>query len=128
MLDWLDYIDKQLFLFLNSLNSPLSDRMWYLITNIPTWIPLYILLLFFVIKVFKKDSIYLIAGLLLVILCSDQLTSAFMKPFFGRLRPCHDAEIGQLVHVVKKCGGQFGFASGHSANSFGIAICPISSI
>jgi undecaprenyl-diphosphatase len=24
--------------------------------------------------------------------------------------------------VVKKCGGQFGFASGHAANSFGIAM------
>jgi hypothetical protein len=53
---------------------------------------------------------------------SDQFTSSFMKPFFERLRPCHDFEIGQLVHVVKKCGGQFGFASGHSANSFGIAM------
>ena len=122
MLDWLDYIDKQLFLFLNSLNSPLSDWVWHLITSIPTWIPFYILLLFFVIKVFKKDSIYLIVSILLVILCSDQFTSSFMKPFFGRLRPCHDDEIGQLVHIVKKCGGQFGFASGHSANSFGIAI------
>lgn len=122
MLDWLDYIDKQLFLFLNSLNSPLSDWVWHLITSIPTWIPFYILLLFFIIKVFKKDSIYLIVGILLVILCSDQFTSSFMKPFFGRLRPCHDDEIGQLVHIVKKCGGQFGFASGHSANSFGIAM------
>jgi undecaprenyl-diphosphatase len=72
--------------------------------------------------VFKKDSLYLIMGILLVILASDQFTSSFMKPFFERLRPCHDLEIGQLVHVVKKCGGQFGFASGHSANSFGIAM------
>ncbi len=122
MLDWLDQIDKQIFLFLNAFNSPFSDQLWYLITNIPSWIPFYMLLLFFVIKVFKKDSIYLIGGILLVILCSDQFTSSFMKPFFGRLRPCHDDEIGQLVHIVKKCGGQFGFASGHSANSFGLAM------
>ena len=45
-----------------------------------------------------------------------------MKPFFERPRPCHSFEIGHLVHVANKCGGQYGFASGHSANSFGIAI------
>lgn len=122
MLDWIDHIDKQIFLYFNSLHSPLSDQIWIWITNIPTWIPLYVLLLFFVIKIFKTDSLYIIAGLLLVILASDQFTSSFMKPFFARLRPCHDLEIGHLVHVAKKCGGQFGFASGHAANSFGIAI------
>lgn len=122
MLDWLDHIDKQIFLFINSFHSQLSDQIWIWITNIPSWIPLYILLLVFMIIVFKKDSIYIIAGLILVIIVSDQFTSTFMKPFFGRLRPCHDLKIGNLVHVVNKCGGKFGFASGHSANSFGIAM------
>lgn len=122
MLAWLDHIDKQIFLYINSFHSPLSDQLWLWITNIPTWIPLYILLLIILIKIFKKDSVYLIVGLLLVILASDQFTSSFMKPFFGRLRPCHNLEIGYLVHVAKKCGGQFGFASGHAANSFGIAM------
>ncbi|MCK5103428.1 MAG: phosphatase PAP2 family protein, partial [Cyclobacteriaceae bacterium] len=75
-----------------------------------------------VIKVFKKDSVYLIIGILFVILASDQFTSSFMKPFFGRLRPCHDPGIGYLVHIANTCGGQFGFASGHAANSFGIAM------
>jgi undecaprenyl-diphosphatase len=122
MLDWLDHIDKEIFLYINSFHSPLSDQIWIWITNIPSWIPLYLLLLFIVIKVFKKDSVYIIIGLILVILASDQFTSSFMKPFFGRLRPCHDPEIGYLVHIAKKCGGQFGFASGHAANSFGIAM------
>lgn len=122
MLDWLDHIDKQLFLFINSFHSPTSDQIWIWITNIPSWIPLYILFLVFIIIVFKKDSIFVIIGLLLVILVCDQFTSSFMKPFFGRLRPCHDPEIGNLVHVANKCGGQFGFASGHSSNSFGIAM------
>jgi undecaprenyl-diphosphatase len=45
-----------------------------------------------------------------------------MKPLFGRLRPCHDPEISQLVHLAGSCGGRFGFASGHAANSFGLAM------
>ena len=122
MIEWLDQLDKAIFLILNSLYSDVSDKVWLLITNIPTWIPLYVLIFFLFIKVFKKDSFYLILGLLLVVLVCDQFTSGFMKPFFERPRPCHDAEIGHLVHIANKCGGQFGFASGHSANSFGIAM------
>lgn len=122
MLEFLDTLDKKIFLYLNQYHNETSDVMWQTITNIPTWIPLYIFILLMMIIVFKKDSLYMIMGILLVILISDQFTSSFMKPFFERLRPCHDLEIGQLVHVVKKCGGQFGFASGHSANSFGIAM------
>lgn len=122
MIDWLDKIDKSVFLYLNAMHSEISDTIWITITNIQTWIPLYVLFLFLFVKVFKKDSIYLIAGLLLVVLFSDQFTSGFMKPFFERPRPCHSPEIGSLVHIANKCGGQFGFASGHSANSFGIAV------
>jgi len=122
MITWLDHIDKAVFLYLNSIYSETGDNIWLFITNIPTWIPLYILILFFFVKVFKKDSIYLIVGLILVVVFSDQFTSSFMKPFFERPRPCHDPEIGHLVHIARKCGGQFGFASGHAANSFGIAM------
>lgn len=122
MLEFIDQIDKEIFLFINGFHNETLDIIWQTITNIPTWIPLYALLVMFMIKTFKKDSIYLIMGVLLVILLSDQFTSSFMKPFFERPRPCHDPEIGHLVHIVKKCGGQFGFASSHAANSFGIAM------
>jgi len=122
MIDWLEQIDKTVFLFLNSIYSDTSDKIWLLITYIPTWIPLYVLIFFLFIKLYKRDSIYLILGLLLVVLICDQFTSGFMKPFFERPRPCHDEAIGHLVHVADKCGGMFGFASGHSSNSFGIAM------
>ena len=79
MLDWLDQIDKQLFLLFNAQHSTVSDQIWIWITNIPTWIPLYVILLFFMIKIFKKDGIYVIVGLLLVVLFSDQFTSSFLR-------------------------------------------------
>ncbi|NJN26375.1 MAG: phosphatase PAP2 family protein [Cyclobacteriaceae bacterium] len=122
MLDLLDQFDKQLFLHFNSGHSSLSDQIWQSITYSPTWTPLYGLLLFFMVKTFKQDSIFIVAGILLVILACDQFTSSFMKPYFGRLRPCYDVSIGHLVNVVDGCGGRYGFASGHSANSFGIAM------
>lgn len=122
MIDWLDKIDTDLFLFFNNMHSEFSDRAWLFITNIPTWIPLYILILVAIIRIFKRDSIYIIGGLLLVVLVSDQFTSSFMKPLFERLRPCHNPNIQNIVHVADTCGGNYGFASGHSANSFGIAM------
>ncbi len=122
MLEHLDHIDKEAFLYFNRLHNETSDIIWQTITNPPTWVPLYIILIILLIVTFKKDSIFFILGVLLVILVSDQFTSSFMKPFFERLRPCYDPEIGSLVHVVKSCGGQYGFASSHAANSFGIAM------
>jgi hypothetical protein len=86
MLEFLDTLDKKIFLYINRHHSETSDVMWQTITNIPTWIPLYIFILLMMIVVFKKDSLYLIMGILLVILISDQFTSSFMKPFFERLQ------------------------------------------
>ena len=45
-----------------------------------------------------------------------------MKPYFQRLRPCLDGNINILIEVVKGCGGKYGFASSHAANSMGLAI------
>lgn len=39
-----------------------------------------------------------------------------------RLRPCHNPDIANLVHIVDgHCGGQFGFVSSHATNTFALA-------
>ena len=44
------------------------------------------------------------------------------KNVFQRLRPCHNPQIADWVHIVNnKCGGQFGFVSSHAANVFAFA-------
>jgi undecaprenyl-diphosphatase len=58
---------------------------------------------------------------MLTILLADQVTSGFMKPFFERLRPCHDPRWEGLLHNYGRCGGLYGFASSHAANTFGLA-------
>jgi len=122
MLEIIDKADQNVFLYFNEKYTHFSDQVWLAITNGTTWIPLYIILLFVIIKIFKKDSLWIIGGLVMVILASDQFTSTFMKPFFERLRPCHNPQLAQFVHVAKSCGGQFGFASSHAANTFGVAM------
>ena len=45
-----------------------------------------------------------------------------MKPFFQRLRPCLDQSLTIVLEVVKGCGGKYGFASSHAANTIGLAV------
>lgn len=121
MIDSIAHWDEQLFLFLNQIHASWLDPVMLLITGKYIWIPFYIFLLFLLIKQFKKDSIWYILGLILVILLADQFTSGFMKPFFERLRPCHDPRWKDLILNYSGCGGLYGFASSHAANTFGLA-------
>ena len=62
----------------------------------------------------------MLLGFGLLITLADQSASGFFKPFFERLRPCHNPEIEHLVHTIKRCGGQYGFASSHASNTFAL--------
>lgn len=120
MIHWLIEADHTLFIYLNSLHNPFFDVLMAWITDRFTWFPFYGLLVFWLIYRYKQQGLILVLFAALVILCSDQTSSSFMKPFFHRLRPCHNLQFGSLVHVVGSCGGSFGFTSSHAANSFGL--------
>lgn len=121
MLESLTEIDRDLFLWLNGHHHPVLDTMMFYISKTQTWIPLFAVFLFWIVRTYKgKVWIFIIAiaGLITV---SDQVTSSFMKPYFQRLRPSHDPELEGQVHLVRnQKGGQYGFASSHAANTFAI--------
>lgn len=122
MLEWLIELDRQLFLFLNGLNAGWLDPVMQFITEKYTWFPVYGLVIAFIIWRFRWQSIMILVSIAMVVAACDQTTSAFMKPFFERFRPCHQPDIQSLVHVVEGCGGKFGYASSHAANTFGVAM------
>ncbi|MEQ8470798.1 MAG: phosphatase PAP2 family protein [Marinoscillum sp.] len=121
MLEWLQEIDRNLFLTLNGFGSPHLDGLMIFMSNKYVWIPLYLLLVFRLYQEHGKKFYQPIIALLLVVLCTDQMTSTVMKPYFERLRPCNDPGLSELMNIINGCGGKFGFASGHAANSFGVA-------
>lgn len=124
MEQWIDrilQIDEQLFSYLNGLSHPMLDTLMVWATNKYFWIPLYILILLFISLKYKWSGIYIIVAILLVVMLTDQTTSSFMKPFFQRPRPCYDVDLQESIHLMKRCGGQYGFASSHAANTFGLA-------
>jgi undecaprenyl-diphosphatase len=122
MISWLVDLDKHVFLFLNSFHNRFFDIIMLWSTYTFTWVPLYLLLVVWLIYRFRLKGITIVIMAVLLIVATDQVTSSFMKPFFQRLRPCYDPVISGMIHMVTPCGGQFGFVSSHAANSFGLAM------
>jgi undecaprenyl-diphosphatase len=122
-LDNLIDFDQQLFLFLNGLGSQSYDGFWMLITNKATNFIVYIFFVcYYLSKTNFKSLVTLLAVLGILILFTDQGTNLF-KDTFQRLRPCHEPKLEGLVRLVKSgCGGFYGYFSGHSSNSFALAV------
>ncbi len=122
MLHQIQEIDTRLFLLLNGLHAPWADTLMYWITQRNTWIPLYALLVIWLIRKYPQRAAGMIGSLILTIVIADQTASSLLKPLIERLRPCHVSYLQNKVHlVVEGCGGTYGFASSHAANSFGLA-------
>ena len=118
----LSNIDSDLFLFLNGLHIDWMDKVMILITQMWVWIPLYLLLIYWIVKQYGKRCWWLFLAVGLVVLCSDQLSAHVCKPLFHRLRPCFNADLQGLIHLPKgMAGGKYGFVSSHAANTFAIA-------
>ena len=124
----LERLDQQLFLFINSHNSSFWDQVMYIISAKVTWIPLYIAILYILIKKYRRKFLILVLIIIVGITLSDQI-SVLVKNSFHRLRPCHTAALEGLVHLVKGiCGGAYGFVSSHASNSFMVAVLSFSLI
>ncbi|MDR7127823.1 undecaprenyl-diphosphatase [Algoriphagus sp. 4150] len=122
MIEQIKTWDEELFLWLNSFHTDLLDVITFQLSQTFVWIPFYIILIFFIYKADPKGCWWVFGGIALTILISDQVASAVMKPFFERLRPCHDERWDGIIHNYGRCGGLFGFASSHAANTFGLAL------
>jgi undecaprenyl-diphosphatase len=115
-------LDKNIFLELNSYHNPWLDQVMMFFTSTMAWLPLYLILLYILVKIYRQQVWLILLAVALTIFLADQVTSSFMKPFFARLRPSHDPELSGMVNLVSDYrGGRFGFASSHAANTFGVA-------
>ncbi len=119
LLEW----DHELFLYLNGLGTPSWDTFWQYISDKRSAIPIYVcLLVLSYIKYGLKKTTVLVISVALMITVTDQLSN-FFKYGVGRLRPCHDPELMDVMRLVKsRCGGKFGYFSAHAANSFALAV------
>ena len=121
MLEKIITLDKELFVFLNNLGSPMFDGLWLIITKQFNWTPFFLLILFLVYKKIGLKN-FLIALLFIAALITfcDQ-SANFFKETIQRLRPCNDPQIKHLIRIVKH-SDTFSFFSGHATNSMATTI------
>jgi undecaprenyl-diphosphatase len=118
-------LDQQLLLALNGSHSLFVDGLMMSITTAWTWVPLYVSLLYVVIK--NNESmgqvLLIFACVGLCIFLADIVSSGIVKPYVARYRPTQDPILKYSVNVVHGYrGGTYGFFSSHAANTFSICM------
>ena len=105
-------IDRNLLVFFNGSDSLFLDNLVVTLTSGLTWIPLYLSLLYIVIKNNEtmKQIMLVIGCVCLCMLISDGVVDFIVKPMVGRLRPTHDPAIKYSLDVVNNIReNQFSF-------------------
>jgi undecaprenyl-diphosphatase len=116
-MDFLYNIDRTVFLFLNrDVANPVFDAVMPFITNKNNFnIPFVLIILGLLFFGGKKGRIAVLLGLVIVVL-SDQLSSAVIKPLVGRIRPCHPDFLIEGARYLIGTKISFSFPSSHAAN------------
>ena len=124
MLEIIQNLDTQLFLFLNGIHSEFWDPIMIFFSGKLTWLPLYLAIVVFMYIRFGWRLVWPLLGVALIITLADQTSVHLFKNVFERLRPCRNTEIQELIHLATgRCaGGMYGFVSSHAANTFGVAV------
>lgn len=118
-------IDRQILGLVNGAHNAFLDSLMVILTSGLTWVPLYIALLYLVIKNNESMAqIGLIVGCCaLCFFITEFVTEGLVKPAVARPRPGNDPEWMYMVHVVNNRRGlDYSFFSAHAANTFGIAV------
>ena len=134
-------LDQQWLLAINGWHAEWADVLMWYVSKSTTWLPLYALLVGFVVYKFgiqwylstQNTSNYRFTALLRVLIVfagfavavglSDFISSGIIKPWVSRLRPTHEPALAGMLHLVNGyTGGMYGFVSSHAANTMACAL------
>ncbi len=114
MIDNLLQIDSEILVYLNNLGSQEFDGLWFAITDQFSWIPLFVLILFFVFKKLGlKQGLFTLLFIAFLVAFSDQFTN-FIKNTTERPRPCNTADLDGIIRSFTYKPQSFSFWSGHA--------------
>lgn len=123
--DYLLSLDQSLLLALNGSDSLYLDGLMLTYTSGFTWIPLYVGLLYLVIKN-NETMLQILWAVLCFAICifiSDLLADGIVKPLVHRYRPCSDPSIKYIVDIANDYrSSDFSFYSAHASNTMSIAM------
>ncbi|MHA4896407.1 phosphatase PAP2 family protein [Pedobacter sp. PWIIR3] len=123
MIESLHQFDVDLFLSIHrGLSNPFFDWLLPLMRNRYFWAPLYLFIVIFCVKAYKKKGWYIIGMLLFTFAMGDLLASRLIKNTVMRIRPCNEITLtNDIIHRVE-CGSGYSFPSAHATNHFAIAV------
>lgn len=117
LLQW----DQDTFVYLNALGTEKYDSFWVTVTEIKSWIPLFLLfLLLFIIKFPWKKALAQVALVSFLAWFITFLTHT-VKNWVARPRPCNDESINSFIRILKT-PVDYSFFSGHASSSFAITL------
>ena len=120
MLEKLQQLDRQVFIYLNGLGTETFDPMWEVITKQISWIPIFAIILYLTFKRLGAKHALLIIGMITLLLLVTDQTTNLIKFTIKRLRPGNNPELAGLIRTVQN-RKSFSFISGHASNSMAVA-------
>lgn len=123
MLEQLIHYDEELFLLINQASSnSFFDWLMPILRNPYTWAPLYLFLIIFLIRQYKKRGIIMLVFFISTFALSDSISSSIIKPHVMRIRPCNNIAFKEQVKLRVKCGTGYSYPSSHATNHFALGL------
>ncbi len=126
MIEIAQKIDRDLFILINQTwANPFFDLVMPPLTDWNKhWAGLSLAGFLWILLFWKGGRRGRVLALLLIplITMTDQMTSAIVKPFFHRPRPCHEnGTFIEQLRLLVPCGSGYSFPSSHAVNNFALA-------
>ena len=117
-------LDRELLHWFNNSHSLFVDGVAFSLTQGYTWIPLYVALLYIVVR--NNETMAQIALAVAcvggAVLFADAVTDGLVKPWVGRWRPSNDPIWKYTIDIVNNVrGDKYSFFSAHAANTMTVA-------
>lgn len=125
MIEFLNDIDTQAFLWLNGPNTPFFDSFMKIFTGRFVWVPMYAAILLMLWRTARwPKMLFYLAGVVLAVTITDQVCAHLIRPAVERLRPSNlQNTLSSMAYIVDGYrGGRYGFPSCHAANSFAMSV------
>lgn len=120
MFDKLRKWDYETFIYLNNLGIDELNVFWSTITEVVTWIPLYLLIIaLFFIRLPRHQAINRVLALIILVVFVT-LVTLLVKEWVARIRPNNIGEFSPFIRVLKS-PTDYSFFSGHASSSFAVA-------
>ena len=111
--------DREALIYLNGLGVEQYDGFWTFVTQIPHWIPLFLLFFYLILRLHPSKKGIILSITVLALLGFILLATDLTKEWVERVRPNNDTEINHLLRVLRH-PTSYSFFSGHASTSVSV--------